>query len=736
MTSGSHPVENIAINKKVPLLCLVLALVVLAVYLPVKGFDFVNYDDNQYVYRNFIVQEGIGIKSLVWALFSTYAANWHPVTWFSHMLDCHLFDLEAGWHHLSSVAWHAGNAVLLFIVLFRMTGRLWRSLFVSAVFALHPVNVDSVAWIAQRKNLVSTFFWLAVIGAYWRYTRQPWFGDQPSNRWYILVCLLFIFGLMAKPMLVSLPIVLLLLDYWPLHRYSTEYARAVGLPEGRVSIRQIIYEKAPLFVLAFVFSLTTMTTQKGAMARIQVSWGDRVANALVAYTTYMVKMLWPQNLAVFYPHPGTVPWKEAAVSLAVLVMISVLAVLLVRRRPYLFVGWFWFLVTLVPVIGLVQVGRQAMADRYAYVPFIGLFIILAWGLPDLLGRWRHKRAVLVPAAICVLAVLAPVTRGQLSHWRDSAALFSHALKVTSRNYVAHVNLGLTLARRGRIKEAVRHFEFAIGVKPDMAQPHFNLGDCLMKQGRMKEAIYQYARALAIDPDMVLARNRLGVALALTNRPDQAELQFRRAIREEPRFVPPHANLGRIYLIRGQAQRALEHFYQAVEINPADMAANQGLEEALLKIDDPEAMLAALRKEAQQDPENPEWHYRIGNLYKVQGDLDEAQVEYQMAIILKSDFNPALNNLARVYFEKGLFTLAEKTFLTLVGFRRDSLGAYVHLACLYSLRNDKPRSAEMLERAWLSGLDELETLTAARLAGSPFPDARGWSPCDWIHHHGD
>ncbi|NIQ87873.1 MAG: hypothetical protein GWN93_01765, partial [Deltaproteobacteria bacterium] len=405
------------------------------------------------------VHKGLTRESFIWAFTTTDEANWHPLTWLSHMVDCQLYGLNPAGHHLTNVLLHSASTVLLFLILLGMTGSRWRSALVAALFALHPLHVESVAWVAERKDVLSTLFWMLTLWAYLAYTKRP------ERKRYLLIIVAFTLGLMAKPMLVTLPFVLLLLDYWPLKRIELGQS-ASGLPAANqpstiaekpgAQAFRLLLEKTPLFVLTAASSVVTFVVQKseGAVGALEVyPLKIRVANALVSYVSYIIKMIWPQNLAVFYPHPGqSLPMWQAVAAGILLVLISIAVIRAGRRQPYLPVGWLWYLGTLVPVIGLVQVGAQAMADRYTYVPLIGLFIMAAWGVPELMKKWHHRRVALVVSAALVLFALMTCARLQLRHWKNSIALLSHAHAVTAKSYLVHNNLGSALNELGKYDE--------------------------------------------------------------------------------------------------------------------------------------------------------------------------------------------------------------------------------------------------------------------------------------------
>jgi Flp pilus assembly protein TadD len=568
-------------------ICLLLITVTLAVFWQVSNHEFVNFDDDDYVSENPHVQSVLSRQAIIWAFTATRAANWHPLTWLSHMIDCQLYGLNPSGHHLTNVLFHLVNTLLLFLLLNRITGASWRSGFVAALFALHPLHVESVAWVAERKDVLSTLFWMLTLWAYLAYTQRP------GVKTYLLIIVSFALGLMAKPMLVTLPCVLLLLDFWPLKRIDLGQS-ASGLPAthqpstiaekpGAQTFR-LLLEKTPLFVLAAVSSVVTFIVQQsgGAVGALEIyPVKIRVANALVSYVSYMVKTIWPQNLAVFYPHPGqSLPRWQAAAAGLLLLLISVAVTRVARRQPYLPVGWFWYLGTLVPVIGLVQVGAQAMADRYTYVPLIGLFIMAAWGVPELLARYRLQRTVLVTLATILLVTLLLVSKRQVRHWQNSLALFQHAVEVTADNYVAHDSLGNALAQKGMLEQATIHYLEALRIKPNLVNTQNNLGVALLQQGEINRAMVQYYEALRLKPDSAETRNNLGVALFTLGKLDQAIGHYLTAIKLDPNFAKAHNNLGNALARKGKLDEAISQYSRALELKSKYPEAHNNLGVAL------------------------------------------------------------------------------------------------------------------------------------------------------------
>jgi len=521
------------------LICLFLVFATLTVYRQILYYEFIDLDDYEYVAENQTVQNGLTLKNIAWSFTTTLTGNWHPLTWVSHMLDCQIFGVNPGWHHFTNLIFHTANGLLLFFLLRKMTGDLWQSGFVAAVFALHPLQVESVAWIAERKNLLSTFFGVVTLWGYVAYI------EKPNVIKYLSVFLFFSLGLMSKPMLVTLPFVMLLLDLWPLSRLQLESSGDSPIPKPGINIFYLVKEKLPFFALVTASSVVTFIVQKkgGAVGSLEmISMKGRIANALVSYVGYIGKIIWPNKLAILYPHPVDFPWWKTTGSFALLVAITVFVIRNVKLRPWLSVGWFWYLGTLVPVIGLVQVGVQAMADRYAYVPMIGLLIMIAWGVPSLLERQQRKKIGLALITAVILSLCMTTTWFQSMYWKNSIILFQHTLNVTRNNYLPHNNLGVALANRGRIDEAVEHYRESLRIKPDFADAHNNLGITLAREGRIDEAIKHYREALRKSPDFEEAHNNLAIALYYKGNTNEAIRHLQEAIRIRPDYANAKQNL--------------------------------------------------------------------------------------------------------------------------------------------------------------------------------------------------
>ena len=561
---------------------LLLVLITLIVYLQVVSFEFINYDTDRYVFENQYVMAGITQRSIGWAFTTIYASNWHPLTWLSHMLDVEFFGLDSGWHHFSNVLFHCGNAILLFWVLVRMTGDIWKCSLIAALFAIHPLHIQSVAWVAERKDVLSTFFGLLTVGSYLRYVQSLRIGT------YMPVLIFFILGLMSKPMLVTLPFLLLLFDYWPLKRIDIRINSGSDSNGSRMAAGiSLIVEKIPLFLLSAASCMVTLHVQQegGAVGTLTLYPLDiRIVNALVSYASYIWKMIWPVNLAVVYPYPSEFRWWQIGASCLMLTGISSLALKNYKARPWLFVGWLWYLGTLIPVIGLVQAGSQAMADRYTYVPLIGIFIVLVWGLSDLFERFHIKQFSAIIITISILGVLIAVSRSQVGYWQNSITLFERALDVTKNNYVAHNNLGHRLLELEKTDDALKHFEKSLEINSEFEIAHLNLGLALSRKGKLDEAIEHYTKALQINPHYSVAYNNLGNAWYRLDKPDKAYRHYLAAIKINSTYSEAYNNLGAASIRMGDPKRAVFFFRKALEINPEFVSAQNNLNNTLFALD--------------------------------------------------------------------------------------------------------------------------------------------------------
>lgn len=672
-----------------PTICLVLALITFALFWPVHDADFVNYDDADYVTANAHVQGGLTWANTIWAFTSGHASNWHPLTWLSHMLDCQIFGQGPGAMLLVNAGFHALNTLLVFLVLRRMTGAHWRSAAVAALFAWHPLHVESVAWISERKDVLSACFLLLSLAAYVRYVEAFRRGGSNAVTFYGLCLLLFALGLMSKPMLVTLPFMLLLLDYWPLNRLGDLTAAAAEPANSpnpcffRGGRWWLVIEKIPFLILAAASSVITFVVQqKGGAVSTSLPFGGRLANAAVSYARYLGKVFWPVNLSVLYPHPGSWPiWAVAGATL-LLVMIFTLVVWQRRERPYLAVGWLWFFGGLVPVIGLIQVGIQSMADRYSYVPSIGLFIALVWAVADASRQSsRIADGMLASAAAVGLTACVVLTNHQLGFWQNSDTLFRHAVQVTPKNYLAYNNLGYFLSNRGRnreamefyakslainpqyedalnnmgyalageknYKEAIGYYEQALKVRPNQVEVHNNLGNALSELGKIDEAIQEYQFVLREKPDHADAHNNLGIALAMQGKLEEAIVHFRAAIRFKPTYASAYSNLGNALAAQHKFEEATRQYLESLRLNPTDAQAQNNLGNVLSELGRLGEAIPRYREALRLNTDNPEAHFNLGLALLRSGQRPQAIAHLNEALRLNPDYAEARKELDRL-----------------------------------------------------------------------------------------
>ena len=596
---------------------MLLVAVTLCLFYPVRHYDFVNYDDGRFV-QQAEVQAGLTRDGVLWA-FTTAEFGWHPITWLSHMVDSELYGDNPGAHHLTSVFIHAASSLLLFLVLMRMTGDLWPSGLTAALFALHPLRVESVAWVAERKDVLSAFFWILAMWGYVRYVERPTVGR------YVVTAVAMGLELMSKGMAVTLPFVFLLLDYWPLKRLQLAPRPALAatrkpkrgrrLEQGsrttshRAHVLRLVVEKIPFFLLAVGGSVAAVIAQRslGAVAGLgQIPLAYRIENALVSYVAYIGMLLWPVGLAVYYPHPlGSLPAWKVAGSVLILLTVSGLAIMAAKRRPYFIVGWLWYLGTLVPVIGIIQVGGKAMADRYTYLPSIGLFVLVAWGIQEVVSGVPRRRVAMVIVTSCALVGFTAATWLQLQHWRNSETLFRHALAVTTRNSIAHGQLGAALADSGRPEEAIPHYEAALRIYGTDAAVQANLGQALDDVGRPEEGLPHLFEAVRLDPNLAQAQARLGAMLAEAGRFAEAIEHLTKAVVLDPNNAQTHNNLGAALLHEDNVQAAIEQFSAAIRISPDYGQALFNLALAQLQQGHPREAADSLRRVMKLGESNPD-----------------------------------------------------------------------------------------------------------------------------------
>ncbi len=625
-------------KKRLLIISLLLIIAAFTAFWQVTHSDFITLDDTAYVTENTHVQDGLTVEGILWAFTTGHAGYWHPLTWISHMVDVQLFGLQPGWHHLTNLLFHLASTLLLFFGLHRMTKALWQSAFVAALFALHPLHVESVAWVAERKDVLSTFFWMLTMGMYVSYVARPGLTR------YLTLLLCFALGLMAKPMLVTLPFVLLLLDYWPLQRLEQkkppqEVRKSLSKDKTTLpvkapvqpvdhwpSIRPLLIEKIPLFALTVLFSIVTYFAQRhgGAVASLEVlTPGARIANAFVSYIAYVVKMLWPTNLAVFYPHPRWWPLWQVLGSVVLLIAITVLAIRGAKKRPYAAVGWLWYVGTLVPVIGVVQVGAQALADRFTYIPLVGLFIIVAWAVPELLKKWPYRKEALIALSALCLVCLFLVTWRQVGYWRNSIALYDHAVEVADGNTLIHDSRGAAYTNLGKYTQAIADFNKAIEINPRLAEAYDNRGVAYRLFGDYAQAIADLNKAIELNPRYGEAYYDRGVTYGSLGNRERAIDDFNKAIELNPRYGEAYNNRGVAYGSLGNRERAIDDFNKAIELNPryGEAYNNRGVAYGLFG--NYAQAIADFNKAIELNPRYGEAYYNRGAVFGSLGNRESA-----------------------------------------------------------------------------------------------------------------
>lgn len=628
------------------LVCLFLIISTLFVYWQVSKYDFVAFDDDVHVYENLDLQRGITFENIKWAFTTTSPDFWHPVTWLTHMLGYELYGLNPGKHHLINLFIHIVNTLLLFLFFYRSTRSTWRSAFVAALFALHPLHVESVAWITERKDVLSAFFMFVTLLIYTSYAKKPDIFK------YLLVLFTYSLGLMSKALIVTLPFLLILLDYWPLGRLDFGQSKDTEkLNIKKVSPGRLLLEKVPLLVLSAIVMGIIFSQKDGApfipLETAPVSL--RISNALVSYVTYIIKMIWPGGLAVLYPYPDSLPLWQVAGSLILLLMISIQAFRWRLSHPYLVTGWFWYMGTFVPVIGLVQFGLwAAISDRHTYVPLTGIFIMLAWGIPQIFGKGNLKKDIIRSSSFIVLILLMICTKLQVSHWRNSITLFKHTLEVTSNNYVIHNNYGRAiLFQDGREDEAMSHFKKALVINPRSEYAHSNIGILLAREGKLEEAITQFSKALSIQPDDDQTQFNLGLALSQQGKTDEAIEHYEEALRINPSNIKVLNNLGMTLQSQGRIDEAIKHYEEALKINPKDENAHNNLGLVLQSQGLIEEAVKHYREALGINPGNEKVHNNLAVALTYGGYFTEAVKHFREALKINPNYTEAKNNLNEV-----------------------------------------------------------------------------------------
>jgi len=665
-------------------ICLALAALTVALYAPALRCQFLTFDDQAYVTENRHVQAGLTLDGLAWAFRVTTAGNWHPLTLLSHMLDCQLYGLRPWGHHLTSVLFHAANSVLLFLVLTRMTGAVWRSACVAALFAVHPAHVESVAWVAERKDVLSSFFCLLAVGAYLRYVEEFKFRISNFKFFYWAVVLLFALALMAKPMAVTLPFVLLLLDFWPLRR-----ARGLDWP----SWRRLVAEKWPLLALSAVWCAITIWAQgigQAVATAAELPVSGRITHALISYLDYLRVLVFPWHLAVYYPYQHREPMVWGAEAGAALALMTWLAVAGARRRPWLAVGWLWFLGMLVPVIGLVQVGGQGWADRYLYLPSIGFFVIVVWGG----AQWAARQPAVKLLVPLLGAALVVATSAELRYWKDTRTLFGRAMEITSNNYLAMTLVGSMEADKGKLDDAIRLYRQALACKPEYPEAHFFLGRALERKGQTADAMSEYGKALRLRPDFDAAHIMVGLLLAKENKFDQAVAHYQAALKTDPESAPAESDWAMALMKQGRLQESIAHYEQALRLDPTLAEAHNNLGVAYLQTGRLADGVTELRTALKLNPGDAETRYNLGQA------LNQRQQWAEAAELLKplARTQPANFN---AQFQYGLA-------LEHLGQTRDAMS---HYAAALLQQPDFPEALQHL--AWIDATDARPELRTDR-----------------------
>ena len=725
--AGPAPVAGSRRRLHIWLVYIVLAVGTLVIYGQVLEFQFVHWDDKAFVSENPQIAGGFSRDNFIWSLGIHGPGHWHPLAWWGHQLNCQVFGLEPGAHHLVNVLLHAAAALALLTAFWRLSENFWPSALVAALFALHPLSVESVAWVSHLRDPLSTLFWALVMWSYAAYARRG------GSRRYLLVLVLFALGLMAKPMLITLPFVLLLLDYWPLGRVKFVGWRLEHTADR--STAWLLLEKAPLFALSCVSIWLSYLCQQvtGAVGSLETfSMGSRLANTAQSYVLHLHHMLWPVKLSPVYPFPTSFHAPLVIGAVVLLLALTAAAVFLGRREGYLLVGWLWYLGTLVPVIGLLKMGvPTSMTDHHAYVPLLGVYVVFAWTL----AGWVRRRPALRPAVIGAVAVvllgLLPLTWRQAAVWRDTESLFGHALAVTSNNYIAHNSMGRALLLQGKNAEAIEHYHRALGIQPHYAGAHYNLGVALQSQGKIVEGIEHYHRALRIDPEHASAHNNLGNTLLGQGKVVEATEHYRRALRARPDYALARFNLGNALQRQGKIAEAIDEYYWAVRINPGYAKAHANLGVALQRQGKSVEAIEHFHRALQINPEDASAHNNLGNALQLQGDFAGAIEHYRRALKIRPDHASTHSNLGDAFGVQGDIPAAVRHYTRALDLNPNSLPALNRLAWIRATHGDAAlrdgaQAVELAERSCeLTGHQDataIDTLAAAYAEAGRFDEA--------------
>jgi len=655
------------------LICIFITLSIWIIYLQTTRHNFTNYDDNHYITENLLVQKGFTLEAIFRSFTVETAGNWHPVTILSHMLDYHIYGSNAGGHLFINILLHTLNSILLFFLIKKITGYAWRGAFIAALFAIHPVHVESVAWVSERKDLLSMFFWLLTIRSYYFYI------NTLNTKTYLLVFVFLVLGLMTKPMLVTLPFILLLFDFWPFNRHKNY----------NTTISRILYEKIPLVFPIILSCILTLTYQKSGGAVKSFSTyplSTRIENAIVSYAAYIGKMFWPFNLSVYYPYPGEPSFVKLVASLSLLILITLFSLHNLKKRPWFSCGWFLYIGMLVPVIGIVQVGSQALADRYMYIPSIGFFIIIVFGYSELISNKRYHILLVTVSSVLAFTSFILLSHIQTGYWKNSITLFKHALEVTKKNHLAHNNIGLAYKQSGKSTEAIKHYKQSLSIKPGYVPAINNLGVELTETGKAKEASEYFMLAIKLKPDFIDAHINLASSLLGMGKIQAAVDQCRSALELTQTKPEIHIILGDALAALGNEHDALMQYKKAIYLNPNSTIAHNHFGAFLFKNKKMSSALSHFKKALTIDPENKK---------------------------LQANYITALNSLALIHASKNEYQKAIRNFKKILMVHPDRQDVYYNIACMYARLNEIDESVEWLKKAVEKGYDNWELMKIDR-----------------------
>ncbi len=691
------------------LFCFIIIIWVYLVYGQVRSHDFITLDDNEYVYDNSHVQNGLTLDSIRWAFTNTDAGIWIPVTWLSLMIDYELFGLNPGIFHITNVVFHIANVLLLFLLFSAITKAPWESMFLSGLFALHPLQVESVAWITERKDVLSIFFMLIALISYFRYVKQPTIYK------YCLVFIIYTLGLLAKPMIVTFPLVLLLMDYWPLKRFSSiqglmsenRAEKTFHHSDTGTINRHILMEKIPFLALSGMVSVITLIAVNKNNAFMQLDSltpVHRLSNSIVSYVTYIMKIFWPGNLAIFYPYEsGALPLWKIIGALLILSVITAVAIRLRKRYPYFLFGWIWYIGTLIPVIGIFQTGSQSMADRFTYMPIIGVFTMIVWGVASIKKKRIYQRILTSVFAVTFLLLLSVTSWFQISYWRDSITLFSHAIKVTSSNWLAHNSLGIGFERQGNLSGAAEHYKKAIFIDPNYFYAHYNLARVYELLGNYAEASHHLKEVLDFKPDFAEANYNLALTLVQQGKMEEAIAYYKHALKINPHFAEAHYNMALALQHQGKFDEAAAHYKETLHINNENYFAHYNLARIYTSQGNSSAAEIHYSEALRLNPDFAETYYHLGNIYAEKGHITESIEHYKGAIRINPGYTEALNTLGNVLEYQGKLDEAVVHYLKALGIKPDNPVLHRNLAgALQKLGKTEEADAHFREAKSLDG----------------------------------